>query len=214
MFQLTLAKTWIKICGITRTEDANQAMALGANALGTVVYGPSPRAVQTQQIPEIFQNVRSEIVRVALFVNPDVSLVEEVLATKAIDCLQFHGDEPAAFCSGFGMPYMKAIRIRSTEQALQEMAAHPEAERYLLDKFVPNVPGGTGETMDWSIAAEIVAAAMHPVVLAGGLNSDNVVTAIQAVHPQGVDVSSGVELSHGVKCPQKMQSFIEGVHSV
>ena len=167
-----------------------------------------------EQVAEIFADVDAGVERIALFVNPDAELVERVLDSEAIDCLQFHGDEDDTFCTGFGLPYMKAIRVKSVAQALQEMSDHPAAQRFLLDKYVEQVPGGTGQTFDWSMAADIVAASDKPVVLAGGLNSENIVAAIQSVHPAGVDVSSGVEKAHGIKSVEKMKLFIEGVRSV
>ena len=163
---------------------------------------------------DVFAGVPAGTERIALFVNPDADLVNRVVATNTIDCLQFHGDETEAFCAGFGLPYMKAIRVRSTEQALREISAHGRAKRFLLDKYVEQVPGGTGQTFDWSIAADIVAASDKPIVLAGGLNADNIVAAVRTVQPAGVDVSSGVEQAPGLKSLEKMKSFIEGVRSV
>ena len=205
---------WIKICGLTRSADAQAAASLGANALGVVIFPPSPRAVAPEQVAEIFAGITPGVERIALFVDPKEDLVNRVLATDAVDCLQFHGEESQAFCASFGLPYMKAIRVKSAEQALREISAHPKAQRFLLDKFVEQVPGGTGQTFDWTIAADIVAASQKPIVLAGGLNSENIVAAIQSVQPAGVDVSSGVERAHGIKSIGKMKSFIEGVRSV
>ena len=190
------------------------AAALGASALGVVIFPPSPRAVTPEQVPDIFAGVEAGVERIALFVNPDAELVNRVLEAGAIDCLQFHGEEDEDFCASFGLPYMKAIRVRTVAQALQEMSEHPSAERYLLDKYVEQVPGGTGQTFDWSMAKDIVAASDKPVVLAGGLNSENIAAAIQSVQPAGVDVSSGVEQAPGIKCVEEMKLFIEGVRSV
>lgn len=210
----TLPEVWIKICGITRSDDAQSAVTLGANALGAVIYPPSPRAVLPGQLSGIFAGIGPEIQRVALFVDPEEDLVNSVLATECIDLLQFHGNEDQAFCDSFGLPYMKAIRVRHAAQALEEIAAHGAAQKILLDKYVEHAPGGTGQTFDWEIAAELVEACDAPIVLAGGLNERNVVAAIESVRPAGVDVSSGVEQSLGIKSYEKLKSFIQGVRSV
>lgn len=209
-----MPEVWIKICGLTRSDDAQAAAALGADALGVVIYPPSPRAVLPGQLSDIFAGIGPGIQRVALFVDPDRDLVSRVLTSECIDLLQFHGHEDPAFCESFGLPYMKAIRVRSVTQALEEIAMHAAAEKILLDKYVEDVPGGTGQTFDWGMAAELVETCDLPMVLAGGLNEKNVVTAIESVKPAGVDVSSGVEQSYGIKNIEKLKSFIEGVRSV
>lgn len=209
-----MPEVWIKICGLTRSDDAQHAAALGADALGAVIYPPSPRAVLPGQLSEIFAGIGPEIQRVALFVDPEEDLVNSVLASECIDLLQFHGKEDQAFCESFGFPYMKAIRVRNVIQALEEIAAHSAAQKILLDKYVEHAPGGTGLTFDWDIAAELVEASDMPIVLAGGLNEKNVVAALESVRPAGVDVSSGVEQSHGIKSIEKLKSFIQGVRSV
>jgi phosphoribosylanthranilate isomerase len=184
------------------------AAQLGADAVGVVLYAPSPRAIAVTAIAEIFADVDSRVARVALFVDPDPQLVEASLYSGIINLLQFHGNEDQAFCASFGVPYMKAIRVQTVEQARNEIAAHEKAEMILLDKYQRDVPGGTGKTFDWEMAAAIVESSSQPVVLAGGLNADNVGDAIAQVNPFGVDVSSGVEASHGVKDLEKLERFI------
>ena len=149
-----------------------------------------------------------------VFVDPEEDLVNSVLASECIDLLQFHGNEDQAFCESFGLPYVKAIRVKNAIQALEEIAAHSTAQKILLDKYVEDAPGGTGQTFDWDIAAELVEASAIPIVLAGGLNEENVVAALEYVRPAGVDVSSGVEQNHGIKSIEKLKSFIQGVRSV
>ncbi len=191
------------------------AAQLGADAIGVVLYAPSPRAIQVADIDEILANVNrvGKLRKVALFVDPETELVEASLASGLIDLLQFHGNESQAFCSGFGVPYMKAIRVQSVEQAVNEIAEHETAEMILLDKYQKDVPGGTGKTFDWAMAAEIVETVKQRVVLAGGLNTENVREAIAQVNPFGVDISSGVEACHGIKDPDKMKAFIRAVKS-
>jgi phosphoribosylanthranilate isomerase len=203
-----VSEIWTKICGTTRAQDAMAAAQLGADAVGVVLYAPSPRAIAVTAIAEIFADVDSRVARVALFVDPDPQLVEASLYSGIINLLQFHGNEDQAFCASFGVPYMKAIRVQTVEQARNEIAAHEKAEMILLDKYQRDVPGGTGKTFDWEMAAAIVESSSQPVVLAGGLNADNVGDAIAQVNPFGVDVSSGVEASHGVKDLEKLERFI------
>lgn len=184
------------------------AAQLGADAIGVVLYAPSPRAIAVTAIAEIFAGIDDRLRKVALFVDPEPHLVEASLQDGIINLLQFHGNESQQFCSSFGTPYMKAVRVQSVEQAREEIAAHEAAEMILLDKYQRNVPGGTGKTFDWEMAAAIVQSTNQPVVLAGGLNADNVRDAIAQVNPFGVDVSSGVEASHGVKDMDRLARFI------
>jgi len=209
-----LSGIWTKICGITASEDALAAAEFGADAVGLVLYGPSPRAVSPQSIGSIVAALPASMRKVALYVDPEEALVQESLQSGLINLLQFHGEETESFCSSFGVPYMKAIRVRSAEQALAQARAYPSAEMILLDRYQEDVPGGTGKTFDWGMAAEIVAGLKQPVILAGGLGCDNVLDAISRVKPFGVDVSSGVEAGHGIKDRIKMKQFIEGVKSV
>lgn len=214
-----LSTIWIKICGITRAEDAEAVANMGADALGVVLYGPSPRSIGVEQISAVLANARSsntgsELTRVALFVDPQAELVAAVVATGLIDLLQFHGRESEQFCSQFGLPYMKAVRVRTPEQAQAEIDCHQAARMILLDRYQEDVPGGTGKTFDWNHAAKLVSANKQHIVLAGGLKPGNVEQALNVVAPFGVDVSSGVESSHGIKDLEKVKQFIEASRSV
>jgi phosphoribosylanthranilate isomerase len=208
-----LSKLWIKICGITRCEDADAAVALGANALGAVLYAPSSRAVKPAQLADIFATVPASVTRVGLFVNPAREEVEAALETGRIDCLQFHGDEDDEFCASFVTPYMKAIRVGADRDAAAELNRYPRAEYLLLDSYDKKVAGGTGKTFDWNLARKLVGASKHDVVLAGGLNVENVKQAVEQVRPFGLDVSSGVESAPGIKNADKLRQFIEGARN-
>lgn len=209
-----MSAIWTKICGITRVEDAEAAAETGADAVGLVLYPPSPRAVSVESCQALFGDLSAGIRRVALFVDPDRELVQQAVDSGCVDLLQFHGSESEEFCQQFGVPYMKAVRVQGLEQARGEMEQYPSAEMILLDKYVDNVPGGTGQVIDWSIAGQLVSASRLPVVLAGGLNPDNVSEAITQVKPFGVDVSSGVEKDPGEKDLEAVRLFIEMSKSV
>ena len=209
-----MSAIWTKICGITRAEDAEAVAGMGADAVGFVLYPGSKRAVSVADCAELTASIVSPVRRVGLFVNPDIELVQQAVAEAGLDLLQFHGEEAESFCSLFGVPYMKAIRVRNLEQAEQEIAKYSSAEMILLDSYQENVPGGTGKTFDWSAAADLVSTSSQPVVLAGGLNAGNVKAAIEQVRPFGVDVSSGVESSPGHKDLVAVRQFIKSSKSV
>jgi phosphoribosylanthranilate isomerase len=197
----------VKICGITRAKDAQTSIHAGADALGLVFYAPSPRAVTLSQAQEIAALVPPFVTVTALFVNPSVEEVQKVLDGVRIDLLQFHGDEDEPFCAQFHKPYIKAIRVRQTQDVVAASLRFPSALALLLDSFKPGVPGGTGETFDWSLIPEVT----HPLILAGGLTAKNVATAIAQVHPFAVDVSGGVEHSKGIKSASKINDFMNEV---
>lgn len=201
-------RTRVKICGITRSADALVAAQAGADAVGLVFYPPSPRAVSLDLASSIVNTLPPLVTPVALFVNPDAALVEQVLAVIPQATLQFHGDEPLSFCQQFKRPYLKALRIQPSDDVASAMAAYPSASACLLDAWHPTLYGGTGETFDWS---RIPSDCASRVVLAGGLTPDNVSQAIRQVRPYAVDVSGGVELSKGVKDPAKIFAFMAGV---
>lgn len=192
-------------------EDAQQAAALGADALGFVFYAPSPRAVDTEIVAEICRDLPPFVSKVALFVDPETETVETVLSRCPIDLLQFHGRETPEFCRQFDMPYLKALAMRPELDVAATMADYADASGILLDAWHPAVPGGTGETFDWD---RIPAERLRPLILAGGLTPDNVGEAIRRTHPFGVDVSSGVEAAKGIKDSEKLLSFIRGVARV
>jgi len=195
----------VKICGITRLEDALHAINAGADALGFVFYDKSPRHVSALQAAAICAALPPFITRVGLFVDASVDFVKSVLQTVPLDLLQFHGDETPAYCAQFGKPYLKAVRVQAATNLLKYAADFDAACGLLLDAYVPGVPGGTGESFDWKL---IPANFPKPVVLSGGLTPANVSDAVQQTRPWAVDVSSGVELSKGIKDPHQVAQFI------
>lgn len=203
--------TWIKICGITRSQDASAAAELGADAIGLVFFAKSPRAITVQDVAGIVQGLPQRLEVVALFVNPDRDLVQEVIDTGHIDLLQFHGSEPAVFCEQFSKPYMKAIAVKDESQLASDIESYSSAKYILLDSYDPSLPGGTGKTFDWEKAKSVAESQKSRLVLAGGLTPDNVQIAIEEFRPFGVDVSSGVEARKGIKDFGKIKLFIEGV---
>lgn len=206
-----MTRTRVKICGITRGEDARFCAEHGADAIGLVFYAQSSRAVDIDTAREILQELPAFVTSVGLFVNPGVQQVKEILNNLALDCLQFHGDEDAAFCSQFGRPYIKAIRMQAGVDVLATVQRHPDAQGFLLDAYVEDIAGGTGQSFDW---ARVPKRVRQPFILAGGLNAVNVADAIRIARPYAVDVSGGVEKSKGVKDTSKIQQFIEEVSRV
>ncbi|MEQ1663082.1 MAG: phosphoribosylanthranilate isomerase [Thiobacillus sp.] len=195
----------VKICGITRLEDLHTACAAGADALGFVFYDKSPRHVSIDKATELLRALPPFVQSVGLFVNAAPAFVESVLKAVPLDLLQFHGDESPAECARYGRPWIKAIRVRPGLDLLKCAADFGAARGLLLDAYVPDVPGGTGERFDWSL---IPAGLSTPVILSGGLTPDNIADAVRSVAPWAVDVSSGVELSKGLKDAQKIAQFI------
>ena len=209
-----MSKLWIKICGITLNSDAIAAADYGADAIGLVFYPQSPRAVKKKSIAEITTGLPSWVDVVALFVDPSEEEVRQVLATNTINLLQFHGQESETFCKSFDVPYIKAIRVKSFDAISNIINAYASAEMVLLDSYNKKAPGGTGSKFDWKIGESVTEKSANKIVVAGGLNPNNVQKAIKKIKPYGVDVSSGVEQSHGVKKLSKMKAFIEGARSV
>ncbi len=202
-------RTRIKICGITRPEDALAAAEAGADAIGLVFYDRSPRAVDIAEAWEVVDVLPPFVTTVGLFVDPAEDFVETVLTEVPLDLLQFHGDEPPEFCARFGQPFIKAVRMKP-ETDLDALARrYHEAQGLLLDTFRPGVPGGTGEAFDWSLARTDIDL---PVILAGGLTPGNVADAIRQVRPWGVDVSGGVEREKGIKDSGKIVQFTAAVN--
>lgn len=187
------------------------AAELGADAIGVVIYPKSPRAVTVDELAGITAGLGDHVVVVALFVDPEPELVRSVIQSDSVNLLQFHGSESPEFCDQFALPYMKAVAVKG-DSNLQEVIAPYENARYiLLDSYDPIMPGGTGKTFDWNKVERLTEQQQSRLVLAGGLQPDNVRLAIETVRPFGVDVSSGVEESKGIKDVEKMKSFIEGV---
>lgn len=197
-----------KICGITRIEDALAAVEAGADAIGLVFYGKSPRAVSIEQAAAIVQALPPFVTSVGLFVDMPRDQLQQLLQRLPLDLLQFHGDESPADCEGHGRPYIKALRVRPGEDVSAAMALYAGARGILLDTFVEGVPGGTGASFDWSLVPENAA---KPIILAGGLDAGNVATAIRQVRPYAVDVSGGVEAGKGIKDAGKIRAFVRAV---
>jgi phosphoribosylanthranilate isomerase len=202
--------TRAKICGITTIEDGLMAARQGADALGLVFYPPSPRHVSVTQATAIAAALPPFVTTVGLFVNPEAAEVEAVLRELRLDMLQVHGDETPEFCASFGVPWLKAVRVKPGVDLVQCAIRYRDAKGLLLDAFVAGTPGGTGQSFDWGL---IPAGLPIPVILSGGLDPDNVRAAIEQVKPWAVDVSSGVEASKGIKDAAKIAAFMRGVHS-
>lgn len=205
-----MSRVRVKICGITRIADGLAAVEAGADAIGLVFYGPSPRAVSIAAAASIVAALPPFVTTVGLFVDPERGFVDEVLASVPLSLLQFHGDEDEAFCRQFGRPWIKAIRMAPGVDVAATMAAFPGACGVLLDAWHPDKPGGTGQSFEWS---EFPQQARVPLVLAGGLTPLNVAEAIRTTRPYAVDVSGGVESSRGIKDAALIQSFMAGVRS-
>ncbi|HDZ16170.1 MAG TPA: phosphoribosylanthranilate isomerase, partial [Methylophaga aminisulfidivorans] len=188
-------RTRVKICGITRRQDADFAEKSGADAIGLVFYPPSSRAVDVAQAKLITEGLGPFITVVALFVDPDEDYVSHCLDALSVDIIQFHGDESPVFCEQFERPYIKAIRMQADTDLNKMAEDYASAEALLLDSYQPGVPGGTGITFDWSLVSQI----NKPIILAGGLNATNVADAIHQVQPYAVDISGGVESEKGIK---------------
>ncbi len=201
----------VKICGIARAEDGLLASRAGADAIGMVFYGPSPRCVDIPGAREIARAVGPFVTTVALFVNPDRSQVERVIEEVRPRLLQFHGDEPREFCASFGEPYIKAVRVREDTDIPAAVAAHPGAAGFLFDSWSADRYGGTGKAFDWQ---QVEGRHGFPLILAGGLDADNVADAVARLAPYAVDVSSGVELRPGVKDGDKVRRFIRAAKQI
>jgi len=202
--------TRVKICGITRVQDGLDAAHLGAHAIGLVFYDVSPRAVSLDQARAIVDALPPFVTAVGLFVNAKARTVRETLAAVPLQLLQFHGDETPAYCAEFGVPYLKAVRVRPGVDLLQYARDFSSARGLLLDAYVEGMRGGTGDTFDWSL---IPRSMPLPVVLSGGLDAGNVESAVRSVRPWAVDVSSGVESQKGIKDAAKIESFMNGVRN-
>ncbi|MHB1061927.1 MAG: phosphoribosylanthranilate isomerase [Thiobacillus sp.] len=195
----------VKICGITRLQDLHAACDASADALGFVFYEKSPRHLSIANAAALLRELPPFVQSVGLFVDAEPAFIESVLQAVPLDLLQFHGDETPADCARFGRPYIKAVRVNRETDLLKCAADFDAACGLLLDAWVPGVPGGTGERFDWTL---IPANLPKPVILSGGLTPDNVAEAVQRVHPWAVDVSSGVEISKGIKDAHKIAQFI------
>ncbi len=202
-------RTRVKICGITRPADAHAAAHAGADAIGLVFYPPSPRYVGVERALEIRDALPPFVQTVALFVNPDAAQVAQVIGRLRPSMLQFHGEETPRFCEEFGLPYVKACRVKAGVDLLEYLRPFSRAAAWLFDSHVAEY-GGVGESFDWSLVPD---RPERPLILSGGLAPDNVARAIGRVKPWGVDVSSGVESAKGIKDAAKIVAFITEVRN-
>jgi phosphoribosylanthranilate isomerase len=207
-----IQRTRVKICGITRVEDALSAIHAGADAIGLVFYAQSPRFVTIEQAQKIVAAMPPFVSVVGLFVNAKQTEIETVLSKVRLDILQFHGDESAQnceqVCEQINLPYYKAIRVKPDTNLLQYEIEFKGAKALLLDAHSDVAFGGTGQTFDWNLIPKNLT---KPVILAGGLTAENVALAIQQVRPYAVDVSGGVEASKGIKDAAKIAAFMQAV---
>lgn len=202
--------TRIKICGITRPEDARAAASLGADAVGLMFYPRSARYVALGEARALAAALPPFVCCVGVFVNAEAAEVRAAMEAVPLDLLQFHGEESPEFCAQFGRPWIRAVQVRPGVDLLQYAARFRGAKALLLDAYLQGSHGGTGTVFDWSL---IPPSLPVPIVLSGGLSADNVERAIARVRPWAVDVSSGVEAAKGVKDPKKMAAFIQGVRN-
>ena len=207
----TLQRTRVKICGIRDADFLRLAIELGVDACGLMFYEKSKRYISPEDAEKITQGIAPFSALVAVFVNPDETLVKEVIGKIPTAILQFHGDETEAFCNSFKRPYIKALRVQSEQDLRQQEKHYSSANALLLDSYDATQYGGTGHAFDWSIIPTQIE---KPILLAGGLNVNNIKQAIDTVQPYGIDISSGVEDAPGKKSSQKLIEFMTHLHEV
>ena len=203
-----MTRTRIKICGITRLEDAIEAIELGVDALGFVFVKSSPRFITAADAKVIIQQLPPFVQTVGLFMNQSAEDVATISHETALNLLQFHGDESVSFCEQFDMPYIKAIPMGGGVNPVEYAAQYSASVGFLLDSHQKGASGGSGDKFDWETIPD---GFTKPLILAGGLTTDNVESAVRQVKPYAVDVSSGVEATKGVKDADKMKKFVLGV---
>ncbi|MGB5734433.1 MAG: phosphoribosylanthranilate isomerase [Thiohalocapsa sp.] len=203
-------RTRVKICGLTREQDVRSAVELGADAVGLVFHAPSPRAVSLELAASLSARVPAFVTVVGLFVDAEPEAIRAVLRRVPLGALQFHGDESPDYCAAFERPWIKAVAMRDGIDPLAHARRYAGAASLLLDTFDARIAGGTGKRFDWDqVPPEL---APH-IVLAGGLDADNVADAVTRVRPHAVDVSGGVEASKGIKDRNKIAEFMQGVRN-
>ncbi|UOH75512.1 phosphoribosylanthranilate isomerase [Acinetobacter schindleri] len=206
-------RTRAKICGITRVEDVHAVVNAGCDAIGFVFYPPSPRSVTLAQAEILIQTVPAYVQTVGLFVNSSVDEIQTILKTVPLDILQFHGDETPEQCQSIarqvGRRWYKAIQVKPGLDVVAEIQKYQDAgaSAVLLDAWHPDLKGGTGHSFDWTTFPKL----NIPLILAGGLNPDNIEQAILTTHAYAVDVSGGVESAKGIKDQQLIERFMQGV---
>jgi len=205
---MTPHRTRIKICGLRDAAMAAVAAEAGADAVGIVFHPPSPRHASLDEASAVAGALPAFVQAVGLFVNAPESRVREVLSAVPLALLQFHGDEEPAYCARFGLPWLKGVRVGAGTDLLECRRRFSRATALLLDASVPGEYGGTGASFDWSLVPRGIASR---IVLSGGLTPGNVGTAVAALRPWAVDVSSGVESSRGVKDAALIHEFVRSV---
>ncbi len=203
--------TRIKCCGMTRVEDAVLAARLGADAVGLVFTARSRRRVTPAQARAIVHALPPFVTTVALFMDDDTRLIDDIIQQVQPDLLQFHGAERDTWCAQFGRPFLKAVPMGAGGSALARLHDYPNAAGLLLDGHAPGEAGGSGKAFDWSL---LPAGLRQPLIVAGGLHAGNVGDAVRRVQPWAVDVASGVELVPGIKDPVRLAAFIQAVREV
>ena len=202
--------TEIKICGITRLEDALCAAACGADAVGFIFHPASPRYIAPERVRAIISELPRGIVKVGVFVNRPAQDVQRTVEACGLDLIQLHGDEPPDYCSLFGARrVIKAVSPQTPEE-IGRLAAY-RVRAFLADARDAGRYGGTGKRVDWNLAAKL--GKLHPLILAGGLDSENIEAALAAVAPQAVDINSGCELAPGIKDHNRMRRIIGLIRS-
>ena len=200
--------TRIKICGINHRDDALKAVECGADAIGLIFVEKSPRFVSLTEARVIAESMPPFVTVVGLFMNASAETVREALKVVPLNLLQFHGEESPEFCDQFAKPYIKVLRMRENVNVIAFAQEYPNAAGILLDTYHKGVGGGTGQSFDWAL---IPGNMPLPLILAGGLNPENVASAVETVKPYAVDVSSGVESEPAVKDHKKIEQFIKEV---
>ena len=202
-------QTQVKVCGITRLEDAVHASKCGAHALGFVFYSPSKRNMSSSKVKAITDHLSESVASVAVVVDPDDQLLDEIVSVVRPSFIQFHGNESPERCREAGIPFIKAFRVRSAEQVEKAGDIYHDASALLFDAYLADKVGGTGLTFSWNLLPSFE----KPVILAGGLHTGNVLEAIENVQPDAVDVSTGVEFSPGIKNRYAISEFFSTVRS-
>lgn len=212
-------RTRLKLCGLTRPEDITPMVQSGADAIGMVFYPPSKRSISAAQAAKLCADIPAFVSTVGLFVNPRPADVKQVVQLTQMDLLQFHGDESPEFCRSFQRPYIKAFRVgapglTTAEALLAECRRFDDAKGWLFDSYTPAY-GGSGVPFDLDVLLQLrtlCTAQDAPIILAGGLTIENINEKITQLQPYAVDVSSGIELSPGIKCPTKIASFVRHLY--
>lgn len=200
----------VKICGLTRIEDVHVACAAGAHAIGFMLYRKSKRYVSFEKAQSLASEVSPFVARVGVMVNPTMDEVKRAVEYSGMDMIQLHGDESPEFLEKVPVSVLKAFRIKDRD-SLSQLNHYQSASAWLLDSYVAGEMGGTGHRFNWDLAVEAQSYG-KPIILAGGLNAENISDAVKRVSPYGVDVSSGVEDQPGIKSESKIYQFINQVN--